>query len=96
MNNNLLNHIIDFGGHVFFSIVFCYLMIPTASLWILVLFSSTVGALREYIQILRGHPQEHWEQYADTLHWTIGSFIYYYLRKKGFLNADKPLQLLNV
>jgi len=91
----LLNHIIDLIGHLICSVAICYLMIPTASLWILMLFSSTVGALREHIQILRGHQQKSWEQYVDTLHWSIGSLIYYYIREKGIINPDIPLDFSN-
>ena len=77
--------------HVIAGGCLCYILIPTAELWILVLFTSGFSALREHIQQIsnRQHKQEYYHKFTDTLGWVLGSLIYYFLRKYCGLDADK-------
>lgn len=85
----LKKEIINNIGHIIAGGILCYLFIPKAELWVLLLFSSGVGAVREHIQILRHkHEQGYYQKYTDTLGWTLGSFLYFLLAKKGYLDAD--------
>ena len=67
----------------------CYILIPKAELWIMVLFIAGFSALREHIQSLRKHAQQSYHKYTDTLGWVIGALIYYYLRENHGLDADQ-------
>lgn len=79
---------IDDIGHVLLGGVLCYAFIPTAELWILVVFAAACGAVREHIQSLRDHPQIWWHQYTDTVGFVVGALIYWYLRGYAGLDAD--------
>lgn len=82
-------YIFDDLGHVIAGIVLCYLTIPTADCWTLVLFCLGYGALREHIQELRKHPQKEWMKYTDTIGWGIGGLVYWILKKHNkILDAD--------
>lgn len=75
--------------HIFTGGWLCFSLIPTAELWIMVLFIGGISGLREHIQSLRIHPQKVYHKYTDTLGWIIGSVIYYFLRKYNYVDPDK-------
>ena len=80
----MYNDILD----VIAGVLLCYLFIPKAELWVLVLFTTGLSALREHIQGLRNHKQHFYHKFTDTLGWTAGSIIYYILREYYGLDAD--------
>lgn len=87
---NVATHICNGVLHVIGGIFLCYLFIPKAPLYTLLLLNGAFGSIREYIQILRNHPQENWKQYTDTAEWMLGAIIYYVLRENNMmLNPDK-------
>ena len=82
--------IINSVGHVIGGGFLSYLFIPKAELWVLLLFTSGFGAVREHIQELRGHYNGgKYVKYTDALEWAVGAIIYNYLHKKCNLDADK-------
>ena len=81
---------IDNIGHIIGGGSLCYLFIPKAELWVLILFSSGFGAVREHIQKLRHHDNKgKIVKYTDTLGWCLGSIVYYLLDQNKYLDADK-------
>lgn len=74
--------------HVLMGGILCYAFIPRAELWILVCAMAGVGAVREWIQILRGHKQIWWIKYLDAGGFVVGAVIYY-LTRHIWLHFDK-------
>ena len=94
----MINLLINNLGHIVAGFVLCYLFIPKAELWVLISFTAGFAAVREYIQFLRKHSNGgKYGKYTDALGWIIGAIIYYFIAKKGYIDADKGYQstLLN-
>ena len=83
--------VVDSIGHVLLGGVICYALIPTADLWILIMFAGGFGAVREHLQAFpsRNHPQENqFDQFIDTFELVVGAIIFWYLREYAGLDAD--------
>ena len=83
MKKELLNTL----GHIICGGALCYAFIPTAEAWVLILFCSGIGAIREHIQILRHHKQGKFIKFRDMGEFVIGALLFILARHYG-LNAD--------
>ena len=73
----LLNDIL----HIGLGFALAYLFVPTAKWWIISLFVLAFAAVREHIQLLRGHKQRGFHLYTDCIGFLIGALLFVAVRK---------------
>lgn len=84
-------------GHILGGYLISYLLLPNANLLVLVLLISSFGSIREHIQDLRGHLNNPvWIKYIDTLGWTIGSILYFFIKKPNKYISHNKKKVLSV
>lgn len=83
----VLREVINTTLHIMLGFILCYAFLPKAESWVLILVVGGLGAVREHIQLLRGHKQEDWLKYWDTAGFIIGVLLFILARHLG-LDAD--------
>lgn len=74
--------------HILGGILVTYIMVPEATIWVIITVMLGFGAARELIQTIRGKQQPWWIMTIDTLGWVLGGLIWFWLRSHFGIDAD--------
>ena len=74
--------------HILIGAVIAYVIVPTYSIWIILLLTGTVGVLREVLQYLRKKKQPFYIQVIDVMGFVLGGLLWYSIRIIFNINAD--------
>ena len=87
----MLKNIIYSIWHIIAGFGLVYFIIPSAELWILILFTAGFASLREHIQKIRKTHKNSinaFNMYKDVIEWVIGAIIFWVLRQHNILKPD--------
>lgn len=79
--------------HIVAGFFLAWIFIPSAAPWIILLFVLAFAAVREHIQVLRGHVQKNFHIFTDPLGFLLGAMLFVLFRRYLPHTNTKPRQI---